>query len=315
MNLDLDSASTVRVSSVHACFVDGLNALPATMELVLSDQSEPDPLYGPCAVHVYRLQSHGRELPLDEHCTTPTSTVWRLAVSRLMLWPPEGPPAGASRLMHGWVHRGNERMLRRLICERQPRVMVEVGCWLGLCTELLLEASEPHGGCVFAIDRWDGEWLLNSQSEQYTRDATAHSMLLRGLPLYETFLVNMWEHRSRTFPLRMASIEGMETVRNLCAPVDLVYIDADHTYEAALEDIRTASRCFPNALISGDDWQWPGVRQAVEQFARESGNMKVHRHEAENWWWIETVQQRASFLSSGLGPRTGPVEFVSASVL
>ena len=122
------------------------------------------------------------------------------------------------------------------------------------------------------------------------------------------FLANMWEHRSRVFPLRRPSVEGMEQVAALGAPVDLVYIDADHTFEAALADLRAAHRCFPHALLSGDDWQWQGVRRAVEQFACERGDMHVHAHDKENWWWLE---RRAGPLPHG--PRGGAVEFVPAS--
>ena len=43
--------------------------------------------------------------------------------------------------MHGWVHAGNERLLRRLLRDRAPRVAVELGSWLGLCATMLLEVS------------------------------------------------------------------------------------------------------------------------------------------------------------------------------
>eukprot|EP00964_Phaeocystis_antarctica_P043511 scaffold24975_cov58-Phaeocystis_antarctica.AAC.2 len=38
------------------------------------------------------------------------------------------------------VHAGNERLLRRLLRDRAPRVAVELGSWLGLCATMLLEA-------------------------------------------------------------------------------------------------------------------------------------------------------------------------------
>eukprot|EP00304_Pavlova_gyrans_P010876 CAMPEP_0206037990 /NCGR_PEP_ID=MMETSP1466-20131121/3809_1 /ASSEMBLY_ACC=CAM_ASM_001126 /TAXON_ID=44452 /ORGANISM="Pavlova gyrans, Strain CCMP608" /LENGTH=100 /DNA_ID=CAMNT_0053412565 /DNA_START=1 /DNA_END=300 /DNA_ORIENTATION=+ len=100
--------------------------------------------------------------------------------------------------MHGWVHKGNERMLRRLIQERAPRVIVELGSWLGLCTELMLEESAPFGSSLFAIDRWDASWLLSEQADQYAHDAEAQRLLVAFRDsLYETFIANLWAHRSR----------------------------------------------------------------------------------------------------------------------
>ena len=48
---------------------------------------------------------------------------------------------------------------------------------LGLCTQLLLEASEAYRGTVFAIDRWDAAYLLEHQYDQYARDPEALGML------------------------------------------------------------------------------------------------------------------------------------------
>ena len=224
------------------------------------------------------------------------SNRWRLAAATLKLWPDQPPQA--STYHHGWVHRGNERLLRRLICEHRPRVIVELGSWLGLCTTLLLEASEAYGAAaVFAVDRWDGRWLLEQQPAQYERDEEAYSLLTHGdgggdgaaLPLFETFLANMWEHRTRLFPLRMDTLEGIEAVRALGAPVDLVYIDADHSKAAVLGDVRAAAAAFPQALLVGDDWQWPEVRAAIEEHAAEC-SCRVEAHANENWWRLVPCQ-------------------------
>ena len=97
-------------------------------------------------------------------------------------------------------------MLKRLIGERKPRVIVELGSWLGLCTALLLE--ESGNAAVFAIDRWDATFLLDQQRDQYARDDEALGML-NGIPLYDTYLANTWEWRQRLFPMRMDTVDGL----------------------------------------------------------------------------------------------------------
>ena len=304
-------ACTYREPAAYRQFDASLRALPAHFESVATFEREVDPLYGEATVHVYRLTAHeashaGGTLAVDGAASAST---WRFAAARLRLWP-ESPPASVRPYHHGWVHVGNERMLRMLLRKLRPRVIIELGSWLGLCTTLLLEETAAEddqvreatkstnvGACVFAIDRWDPAFLLSTQLEQYAGDDEALAILRGGslqgvdeapLPLYETFLANMWPWRHRLFPLQMDTSTGLHTVAEMRAPVDLIYIDADHTHDGALADLRCAARCFPKALLAGDDWQWAGVRSAVTQHVAESnGRLRVHAHPKENWWWLE----------------------------
>lgn len=49
--------------------------------------------------------------------------------------------------------------------------------------------------------------------------------------------------------------------------LDFVFIDAIHTYDAVLSDLRCwYPKVRPNGLVSGHDYSWPGVKEAVETF-------------------------------------------------
>ena len=317
------ASTSIRDPSASKSFENGLRALPhACVERLLTDTSTVDPLYGPATVHVYSVRHEADQGPwADAAESTPAagatpsvfigacrgpSATWRIEAARLQLWPRE-PPTVAP-YMHGWVHVGNERMLGRLVRERAPRVIVELGCWLGLGPDLLLELSAELGSAVFAVDRWDSEYLLQSQREQYERDevglrvlrggvlSSAHDGASHGasaVPLHDTFLVNLWEHRARLFPLRMDTLEGIATIQRLGAAdaVGLVYIDANHETAAVLADLQAATRAFPSATCCGDDWQWASVRAAVKQYVSEQGEgrLRLNAHPAENWWSLEPV--------------------------
>ena len=319
------ASTSIRDPSASKSFENGLRAMPhACVERLLTDTSTVDPLYGPATVHIYSVRHEAdaaeatdaaKATDAAEATTAPSvligacrgpSATWRLEAARLQLWPRE-PPTVAP-YMHGWVHVGNERMLRRLVRERAPRVIVELGCWLGLCTDLLLELSAELGSAVFAVDRWDSEYLLQSQRDQYERDEIGLRVLQGGVlscahygasngaapvPLHDTFLINLWEHRARLFPLRMDTLEGIATIQRLGAAdvVGLVYIDANHETVAVLADLQAATRAFPNATCCGDDWQWASVRAAVEQYMSEQGEgrLRLNAHPAENWWDLEPV--------------------------
>lgn len=244
---------------------------------------------------------------------------WRLRAASLGLWP-EKRPATPSR-MHGWLHGGNERVLRSLIADRAPRVIIEIGSWLGLCTTLLMQETEALGTAVFAVDPWDAAFIRSDDAlrSQYTRDPTAVA-ILDSVPLYTTFLKNLWPHRRRCFPLRMPSHEGLAAIARLGAPVDMIYVDGDHSYEAVLADLREARAHFPDALVCGDDWLWPEVRRAVRKHAASVGGLEVRAHPRENWWVLDRTalpyeaETRAGAASGEQAcKRQRCVEFVSAA--
>lgn len=62
------------------------------------------------------------------------------------------------RLDYGWLWPPQQVMLRCLL-RRSPRVIVELGSFLGRSTSFLL--SHGGGALVFAIDHWDNDILLN----------------------------------------------------------------------------------------------------------------------------------------------------------
>jgi hypothetical protein len=139
------------------------------------------------------------------------------------------------------------------------RVIVELGAWLGLSTRFLA-ATAPRATIV-SIDHWHG-------SPEHHQDPALQHLLPT---LYESFLVNCWDRRERIIPLRMGTIEGLREIARFKLKPDLIYIDADHSFEAVQDDLATASRLFPTAALVGDDWDWEGVRRAVEKFAERTG--------------------------------------------
>jgi hypothetical protein len=179
-------------------------------------------------------------------------------------------------------------VLQRLIREYAPELIIEVGCWLGLSTALLCEESEESEADVFAIDRWDASFLQTELTEQYARDDEAVD-ILRTTPLLETWQRNLWPHRRRLFPLKMDSVDGLREVARIGAGHGrrtLIYIDGDHRFAAVLADLRACARHFPEAVVVGDDYQWPEVRQAVEEHAREVGGLELRSDPRQNWFTL-----------------------------
>jgi SAM-dependent methyltransferase len=54
--------------------------------------------------------------------------------------------------------------------------------------------------------------------------------------------------------------------------IDMVFIDANHKFEHALEDIRIwFSKLCPGGVLVGDDYNWPEVGEAARSFSLELG--------------------------------------------
>lgn len=64
---------------------------------------------------------------------------------------------------------------------------------------------------------------------------------------------------------------------------DLVFIDAEHTYEAVTADITAwLPKIKVGGTLIGHDWIWPNVRQAVIDTLTPLGK----QHVCENMWWF-----------------------------
>jgi predicted O-methyltransferase YrrM len=164
-------------------------------------------------------------------------------------------------LPQGWMGKRCRRWLRSAVrAVTRGGVVVEVGSWRGRSTTVLA-AHMPPAARLYAVDTWAG----------VPDDPDQHVELYEGAgDVYADFCRNLAGpiRSERLIPLRMTSLEGAaELGRRLGAhSVDLVFIDADHRYEAVRADIEAFLPLVkPGGVLGGHDYGWPGVRQAVEE--------------------------------------------------
>lgn len=116
--------------------------------------------------------------------------------------------------------------------------VVEIGAWKGRSTTALLQGCK---GIVFAVDPWRG----------YQDN-------------YREFIYNTAEF-SHLAIFKMPSVRAATIFNG--APVDMVFIDADHSYESVKNDIE-AWLPKTKKIICGHDYGdplSPGVKQAVDE--------------------------------------------------
>lgn len=86
-------------------------------------------------------------------------------------------------------------------------------------------------------------------------------------------------YRLQPISQKVTLLEGLsEEVVSLVSPIDILYIDGAHDYRSVKHDLENyAPLVAADGVIAGHDFSksWPGVVQAVTEFAVAAGKMVV----------------------------------------
>jgi len=176
---------------------------------------------------------------------------------------------------HSWFGNRNKLFLKPLLTDN-VKIIIELGSWLGTSTRWFCDNSKAH---VYAVDHWLGS--IEHQNRDDVKDK---------LPkLYETFIVNCWDYKNRITPIKMDTKAGMHYLADNDIKPDLIFVDASHEVDDVIADLTTAHTLFPDAILTGDDWQWKNrrlkrrmtVQEAVVYFTK-TNNLKV-QHNTRCW--------------------------------
>ena len=171
-------------------------------------------------------------------------------------WPserPSLPPNG-----HGWLSASSRELLTSVLNDRTLLVL-DLGSWLGLSTRFI--ADRAPQAWIIAVDHWQGGPDYCSKPE-----------IRRLLPtLYETFLTNCWQLRSRLIPLKMTVGDALEEISRRGLAPDVVFLDAGHAYESVKANLTRIRSLFPNTIIVGGEWNQEGVQRAATEVIRDQG--------------------------------------------
>jgi len=173
--------------------------------------------------------------------------------------------------LQGW---NSERpVFRELIEALRPGLILEIGAWKGASAihmARILHELGLGGSRILSIDTW-----LGSLDCWEPRSGLYKSLRLKnGYPrLYEQFLFNVIQcgltQTIIPFPQTSLGAAGWLKKNNVTAP--LIYVDAGHTVEEVLSDLKNYYEILTGGgIIFGDDFGDPlgGVCEAVRDFAR-----------------------------------------------
>jgi predicted O-methyltransferase YrrM len=221
----------------------------------------------------------------------------RTALESLRLrfaWPTQRPDVAAVP----WVmDYGGKYLIRHLIAVRRPRVIVEIGAFMGGSVRQWLEVSPEL--TVVAIDPWPQKKSPDPFCDSHPIGRLHAGQFREPDGLYLAFLATMWEHRNRVIPLRGNGCDMLPVLHAIGLRPDLIYIDADKRGA----EIAICDELFPEAIICGDDWLWrdgwgyPSQKPVHDSARRRRRVVKT----ASNTWLIDDRPWTAAELMIWLG--------------
>jgi hypothetical protein len=134
-------------------------------------------------------------------------------------------------------------------------VGVEVGVWLGDFSQEILDVVEPTE--LSLVDPWEQNDDATNRMSTMERSQEELDAIYQGV-----------SDRFAEEPVVIRRGRSLDVASDFIDPVDWVYIDGIHTFDAVSADLEAWwPHVKPGGMICGHDMWWEGVRKAVSQFA------------------------------------------------
>ncbi len=150
--------------------------------------------------------------------------------------------------------------LRQLIEDRQHKRIAEVGVWKGHFSIHILENC-PQVEKVYSIDPYR-QW----PKKQYV-DSRNNTSQKKFEHIHQRVQGTLSKFGDRSTLIRDTSLNAVKTIKD--ESLDLVWIDANHSYQCVKEDMHAwLPKVKHGGILSGDDYglQFPGTIEAVNEY-------------------------------------------------
>lgn len=216
-------------------------------------------------------------------------------------WPASRPFPDAP--VRGRNSSGFDLLTETIAARRRPTVVMEIGAEFGGSTRKFAAVPDTW---IVSVDPWPDSYGGGSFPE-------LQPYLGGEAAMYQLFQSLCWPHRDRLVAVREPSPAGFKTVYDAGVPVDVIYIDGDHRYDAVIRDLTVADALFPGALLTGDDWKlksghvkYEGMQIPVQRAVTSWAAFHDHHVEVRaNTWMIDKTrpynleQPPARFVDNG----------------
>jgi predicted O-methyltransferase YrrM len=201
----------------------------------------------------------------------------------------------------------DSQALRDLIGVVRPAFIVEFGSWEGRsATAFLLEARRLGlQSKIVCVDTWLGSsehWQNRWPNSEWSFERLK---VKNGEPrVLETFWQTIRDHglTEKVSIVRAPTTFAAPFLKQEGILPELVYLDADHSFVAVLEDLRLArSVVRDGGVIAGDDFSWQSVRLALARFVAGGGDTVLTSKDRSQFVVLDSTHESLREAFQGLG--------------
>ncbi len=180
---------------------------------------------------------------------------------------------------------GRSPIFEEYILETRPKIILELGCFLGdstitMANVLKKESLDSH---IITVDTWLGSqehWLQDKCNLLHE-----FSYFEYGIgTLYDKCLSNFIHKQVEDYiiPMPTTTDTAYDVLNSLGFKFDMIYMDADHRYDVVYSDLcKYYNLLNPNGILFGHDVDWEPVKNAVVMFSNEH-NKRIETANDEN---------------------------------
>lgn len=157
----------------------------------------------------------------------------------------------------GWCGRDKAHTLAAIVVALRPRVVVELGVWMGgSAIPMALALRAVGSGQLVAIDAWSVEMSVAGQEAEIHRTWWARMGERGHLRAFETFLSRL---RALGISPDHCTVRRQRTDEALVPPsIDLLHIDANHGPQVLADIERWTPAIRAGGMLILDDLDWAG---------------------------------------------------------
>lgn len=145
------------------------------------------------------------------------------------------------------------------IINKKDITILEVGSWMGNgSTKTFVDIIKSIGGVLYCVDTWKGN-----------PNVSKHNNISRKYDVFNSFLYNVNNNDGGDIvkPMVMTSQDASEIIKD--ESIDIVFIDADHSYEEVKKDISMwIKKVVPSGIICGHDCEVRASKLEMELLER-----------------------------------------------
>lgn len=181
-------------------------------------------------------------------------------------------------LPDGWFHIGDIKMYRSLV-EQVPNngSIIELGVWKGRSLCSIADIIKRKNLKVYAVDTFKGS----------PKEENEHKVA-KKTDLKKVFIDNT---KSFGLDVELFHMTTNEAANEINKKFDLIFIDADHTFEGITQDLENwIPKC--KGIIAGHDYELEDVRKAVKnKFPSVDYTHDITDENRGTMWWYNYNKQ------------------------